>query len=227
MDICDFHSHIMPETDHGCTSVDEAIAQLKLAKSRGVTRVVSTSHFYPHKDSVESFIQRRNSAYNSIVERGVDGLPQIRLAAEVLLCANMDVLPDLDKLCVNGTRTIIVELPFNDFGSEYVRAVEGMVLQGYQVILAHAECYDAKNIEKMLGVGALIQINASALASVFVKKAFKSWMHRRKIVALGSDIHGVDKRSYKNFKRACRRLGDYAEYVKKKSDAIWEASSPI
>ena len=228
MDICDFHSHIMPATDHGCMSVDEAIAQLKLAKRYGITRVVSTSHFYPHKDTVESFIEKRNGAYAAIAERDIDGLPQIRLGAEVLLCANMDELPDLDKLCINGTRTILVELPFNDFGSEYVRAIEGMVLQGYEVILAHAECYDAKNVEKVLSVGALIQVNASAFASVFGrKKVLKSWMHRRKIVALGSDVHGVDKRSYRNFRRACRRLVDYAEYIQKKSDAIWSKSIPL
>ena len=228
MDICDFHSHIMPGADHGCTSVDEAIAQLRLAKRCGVTRVVSTSHFYPHKDSVSSFLERRDAAYAAIVERGEADLPEIRLGAEVLLCANMDELPELDKLCINGTKTILVELPFNDFGNEYVRAVEGMVQQGYEVILAHAECYKPQNVEKVLSVGALVQLNASALISFFRKRrVFNSWMQMRRIVALGSDIHGIDKRSYKNFRRACRRLGEYAEYLKLKSDAIWDESSPI
>lgn len=228
MDICDFHSHIMPGTDHGCVSVDEAIAQLRLAKRCGVTRVVSTSHFYPHKDSVRAFIDRRNSAYAAIVERDMDGLPEIRLGAEVLLCANMDELPELDKLCISGTKTILVELPFNDFGNEYVRAVDGMVQQGYKVVLAHAECYKPENVEKVLAVGALIQINSSALVSLFRKRrVLRSWMQRLKIIALGSDIHGVDKRSYKNFRRSCRRLGEYAEYVKAKSDAIWAESCRI
>ena len=127
MDICDFHSHIMPQTDHGCISVDEAVAQLKLAAHYGVARVISTSHFYPHRDSVESFIKRRNDAYAALKENLNEELPEIRLAAEVLLCANMDQLPDLDALCVHGTKWILVELPFNDFGSEYVYAVEGMV----------------------------------------------------------------------------------------------------
>lgn len=227
MDICDFHSHIMPCADHGCVSVDEAIAQLRLAKKCGVTRVVSTSHFYPHKDSVNAFINRRNAAYAAIVERDVDDLPEIRLGAEVLLCANMDELPELEKLCINGTKTILVELPFNDFGTEYVRAVDGMIQQGYKVVLAHAECYKPENIEKVLSVGALIQLNASALAPIFRKRIFKSWMKRHKIIAIGSDIHGVDKRSYRNFHRACRRLGEYAEYVKIKSDAIWDESCSI
>ena len=227
MDICDFHSHIMPCADHGCASVDEALAQLELAKRCGVTRIISTSHFYPHKDSVESFIKLRNDAYAALSERLSAELPEVRLGAEVLLCANMDELPGLEQLCIHGTRTILIELPFNDFGGEYIHAVDGIIQQGYTVVLAHAECYDPEHIEKMLGLGALIQVNASAFVSLFPKKVLSSWMHRRKIVAIGSDIHGADKSAYKRFRRALKRVGEYAEYIKEKSDAIWNASTPL
>lgn len=224
MDICDFHSHIMPHADHGCTSVDEALEQLKLARDNGVTRIISTSHFYPHRDSVDSFILKRDRAYASLAERMTADMPRIRLAAEVLLCANMDTMPDLERLCIRGTNVILIELPFNDFGSEYVHAVEGMIQNGYRVILAHAECYEPENIEKMLDAGALIQINASALLSIFPKRSVSGWIKRRRVIALGSDIHGADKRAYKYFRRAVKRLGGYAEYIQRKSDEIWELS---
>ena len=227
MDICDFHSHIMPLIDHGSKSIEESLAQLELAKSWGVSRIVATSHFYPHADSVEEFVKKRDEAYAALKAHMTDGMPEIRLGAEVLLCSNMDELPMLDQLCIHGTRTILVELPFNDFGSEYVRAVKGMIESGYKVILAHAECYEVENIEKMLDLGALIQINASALISLFPPKALKSWKRRRKIVALGSDIHGQDKRAYKNFAKACKKLGDYAAYIEKASNDIWCGSTSI
>lgn len=227
MDICDFHSHILPSADHGSSSVEESLKQLNLAKRYGVSRIVATSHFYPHRDSVEAFLNRRDAAYSTLVATMPDGMPEVKLAAEVLLCANLDELPDLCDLCILGTNTLLIELPFNDFGNEYVHAVEGMIDRGYRVILAHAECYDAQNVERLIALGALVQINASALAGTFTKKAIKSWKKRHKIVALGSDIHGADRHAYKNFVRAIRRLGDYAEYVKEKSDMIWESSAPL
>lgn len=221
MDICDFHSHILPLADHGSSSVEVSIAQLKLAKLYGVNRIIATPHFYPHKDSVEEFIKRRNDAYAALKAHLSDDMPELRLAAEVLLCANMDELPDLNKLCIHGTKTILIELPFNDFGSEYVLAVKGMIQSGYSVVLAHAECYERDNIERMLDEGAMIQVNASALVRIFPLKAVESWKRRHKIVALGSDIHGEDKRAYKMFEKACIKLGDYSSYLKRKSDAIW------
>ena len=147
MDICDFHSHILPSADHGSSSVEESLKQLNLAKRYGVSRIVATSHFYPHRDSVEAFLNRRDAAYSTLVATMPEGMPEVKLAAEVLLCANLDELPNLCDLCILGTNTLLIELPFNDFGNEYVHAVEGMIDRGYRVILAHAECYDAQNVE--------------------------------------------------------------------------------
>ena len=224
MDVCDFHSHILPGVDHGSYSVEESMAQLALARKSGIMRIVATSHFYPHKESVDKFIKRRDEAYTLLKERYGDDIPDIRLAAEVLLCAGFDEIPMLDDLCIRGTKTILIELPFNDFGKEYVGSVRGLIERGYRVILAHAERYDLKHIEKMIEIGALLQVNVQSMTSAFTKKIFASWLERRKIVAIGSDIHGADKRAYKKFKRACKRLGAYAEEIKRVSDSIWESS---
>ena len=65
MDIVDFHSHILPEADHGSSSVEESLEQLNLALKRCVTRIVATPHFYPNHDSPERFLRRRASLVNS------------------------------------------------------------------------------------------------------------------------------------------------------------------
>ena len=57
--IIDFHSHILPNADHGCSDVREALRQLRLAKKFGTTDIVATPHFEPENDTVSSFPFRR------------------------------------------------------------------------------------------------------------------------------------------------------------------------
>ena len=41
----DFHSHILPNTDDGSTSIEETINIIKEAKQAGFTQIISTSHY--------------------------------------------------------------------------------------------------------------------------------------------------------------------------------------
>ena len=61
IDIIDFHSHILPGADHGSSSVETSLAQLNSAKNAGVTRLIATPHFYPHRHTLEKFLARNNS----------------------------------------------------------------------------------------------------------------------------------------------------------------------
>lgn len=221
MDICDLHSHILPALDHGTDSVDESLRQLALARRFGVSRVFATSHFYPHKDSVDQFLAKREASYRALMTEHHD-LPEVMLGAEVLLCPGLDGMPGLESLCLGGTRDVLLELPFNDFSSEYVRTAKSIVSRGYGIILAHAERYDPDHIELMLDIGAKIQLNAPAVAALFRKRAVNEWLAAGAVVAIGSDIHHADPRAYKDFRTAVKRLGKYADFVKESSDEIWE-----
>ena len=76
----------------------------------------------------------------------------------------------------------------------------------------------------MLDVGAVIQLNAPAVATLFRKRSVNKWLAAGVVVAIGSDIHHADPRAYKDFRTAVKRLGKYADFVKKSSDEIWEQS---
>ncbi len=225
MDICDFHAHILPGADHGSISVEIAVKQLALAKRYGVTRIVATSHFYPHRDSVKDFLDKRQESYKALCAKVPSDFPEVRLGAEVLLCPNMDNLPMLDRLCISGTKTILIELPFNDFGRDYMQTVDNIISAGYDVVLAHAECYNFDNIEALIGLGARLQMNASALTCIFKNKVFESWKARKKLVAIGSDIHGISRKAYQRFGIAKKRLGSYLSVIKEYTDSIWSLSN--
>lgn len=224
MNVCDFHAHILPNADHGSSSVSMSLTQLRLAAASGVTRIVATPHFYPHVDSVDKFINRRNSAYSELLSAVPGGAPEIRLGAEVLLCPNMSRLPGIEKLAIYGTRTLLIELPFNDFGREYIHSVEGLIFAGFDVVLAHADRYESNIIEEMLDLGVSLQLNASSISRFFRRRAVTDWLSRGVVSAIGSDIHGEDAYAYKVFKSSLSRAGKALPDIIFRSDKVWNSS---
>lgn len=221
MDIVDFHSHILPGADHGSSSLDTSLSQLKIAKEFGVNRVIITPHYYPHRENPDNFINRRERAYSHLIRHLDDEYPDVRLGAEVLICDNIEEIPLLEHLCVKGSKVILLELPFTDFSRSFIDSIKCLILQGYKVVLAHADRYCPDDIDSLIAVGAKIQLNADSLVSFFIKKHIKRWLDSGCVCAIGSDIHGTDKKAYKNFNTAMKRLKKYMPNIKKASDDIW------
>jgi len=207
MNIVDFHSHILPRADHGSSSVEDSLCQLQLAGQSGVTDILATPHCYPARRSVASFLKKRNDAFDALKD-AYDGQIRIHLGAEVLICDNLEDLPDIESLCIEGTRILLLELPFNDFVDSYVNTVITLIKRGITVVLAHADRYEPENIERMLSVGALIQLNVHSLAGFIKPRHLYDWIDRGVVVALGSDIHGRDKKAYKFFEKAIKKIGE-------------------
>ena len=221
IDIVDFHTHILPGADHGSDSVETTLLQLGLARDAGVKRIFATSHFYPNAHTVDGFLEQRDNAYLRLLPHLADGLPEIKLGAEVLICSGIERLPELSKLFINGTDTLLLELPFHHFPEEFCDSVESLVSSGVQVIIAHADRYPEYYIEEMISRGASVQLNASSLSSLIVPRRYLEWIDRGVVRGLGSDIHGADKRAYKSFVKALSKIGNRKIEIKKYSDEIW------
>ena len=215
MKIIDFHAHILPGADHGSDSVETSLVQLELAKAASVDIIVATPHFYPHMHKLPSFIKRRKSAYEAIAE-ATD--MKIVCGAEVLLCEKFENFDNIDSLCIEGTKTLLLELPFSSFKPSYVNSVETLVDSGYNIVLAHAERYSADSIDPLLSIGAKIQLNASAVSGLFVKKHIKRWICSGDVVALGSDIHMSAKKYYNNFSRSQKKLKEAFTAIMERSE---------
>lgn len=221
LDIVDFHSHILPCADHGSSSVETSLKQLKHASDRGIRRIIATPHFYPMNDSVESFLARRAESYEQLKEHLSEDLPIVILGAEVMMCTGIERLPGLEKLFVNGTRTLLMEFPHVGFQSEYADSVYRLVTEGIDVVIAHPERYDIDGVEAVLDSGARLQCNAHTLAKGRNNKNIRQWISDKQIVAIGSDIHQHDFAAYHSFVKAIASLREYAEYIKEFSDAVW------
>lgn len=220
--IIDFHTHVLHGVDHGSNSIEVSLKQVNMFLERGVKNIVSTSHYYPNKDDLNLFFKVRNRAYSEL-KRAMDEQEMelnIRLGAEVLLCAGLDKLPGLDKLCIQGTNAILLELPFTDFRSEYLHTLENLIDMGYRVILAHVDRYPPEIIEMLSYLNLKFQINADSIAVIIKKPHLYEWIRRGKVVGLGSDIHMLNSSAIDKLLKCSKKLKNDFDSIMDKSAEI-------
>lgn len=217
LDFIDFHAHVLPRMDHGCSSSSESCEQMRLAKKAGIGTIVATSHFYPHEISIHAFVENRSGAIKRLHEVYGDDKPEIIPAAEVLFCESMQNMDDLEKLCIGDTGYILLEMPFGDWKKSWF----GDLAEIYdrmcgKVVLAHVDRYDSDSIEYLLNKGFLAQVNAAAFGMFKSTKNIDRWIDNGSIVALGSDIHGT-KTGYKEYLHAAKKLGKRFDVIMSRS----------
>ena len=204
--IIDFHTHILPGADHGSKNVETTKAQLALLNKAGVTAAVATPHFYPQNDSVESFLERRSRCAEELF--AISGeRPEVYLGAEVLVCAGIDHMPNIERLCIEGTETILLEMPFSSWREEHIEAVARIARSGLNVVMAHIDRYPEKDLIKLFSeCDVLCQINGETQATFKGRKKAEKLIRDFPCVAVGSDLHGADKKALKNLLSLSKRF---------------------
>ena len=217
----DFHTHILPGLDHGCDNVYDSIEYLSIAKKMGVDIVISTSHFYPHQHRVNDFLAARDRAYRGLRNKiNRSNLPKIILGAEVLLCNNLHKMDKLDKLCIKGTNTLLVEMPFGKWDEDiYYTLCKLIKDKRFHIVMAHIDRYEISDVKKIIEMGVDVQINADYIHRYKKRKIVKMCMDAGIIVAIGSDIHR-DKNKLDDYKRVLNNLNDIDDIMKKASNLI-------
>lgn len=195
----DFHSHILPGIDDGSRNLEESLALLRQIREQGITTVVATPHFYADEQSIDSFLQRRMDAFNRLMAQRTDTVPRILLGAEVLYYNGISRLEGLDKLCIDGTRILLLELPFTRWSSTILREVlEIANNMNLTVVLAHIERYMRYQrrgvFDELYRNGVIMQVNAPYFADRSGRRAALRQLGAGQIHLLGTDCHGVDNR---------------------------------
>lgn len=142
--LIDFHTHILPEIDDGSRNVEMSLNMLAAQREQQVDEIVATPHFYAQKDSVEEFLLRRQRSYEKLktkmAETNLD--QKLHLAAEVYYFQGIGSAGMIPKLCVEGTQTLLLEMPFAQWDSAVYADVEKLVQrQKLKVVIAHIERY--------------------------------------------------------------------------------------
>lgn len=198
----DFHTHILPGIDDGSSSVEESLAMLRLEAEQGVHHVVATPHFYPHRDDLEDFLNRRAKAAAVLQKAmaGTGGLPELLLGAEVRFFRGISESDALSRLALEGTRCILIEMPPSPWPEEYYRELEGIWRkQGLVPVIAHLDRYISSfRTYGIPGHLAQLPVRVQANAEFFLRKSTARLamrlLQQDKIHILGSDCHDLTDR---------------------------------
>ena len=209
----DFHSHILPSIDDGSDSVEESLKMLDMLREQGVSAVVATPHFDANSASIERFLDNRKQSYASLSGAVDEGCPKVYLGAEVLYYSGIARWENLESLCIEGTRVLLLEMPLSRWTTSVVREVLAISnTKGITVVLAHIERYLKLQkpgvIEELLNNGIYMQVNASFFVERRTRRKALKMLRNRQIHVLGSDCHGSVVRPPK--------IGEAGEAIHKK-----------
>ena len=195
----DLHSHILPQLDDGSDSVEMSLAMLYQMAEQGVDVVCATSHYYAKHSSIPAFCERRAEALERLSSVLTAELPRVLTAAEVAYFPHMEE-QDLMPLCIQGTRTLMLEMPFADWTGLQLETVEALVLDcRYDVVLVHPErfCFSKSNrhkLEKLVELPIGLQVNAGSLLRWGTRRLALDLLQMAQYPLLGSDCHNLTSR---------------------------------
>lgn len=198
----DFHSHILPGMDDGSRDVPESLKLLVLSAQQGIETIIATPHFYHDRESVADFLNRRQASYEELMKacKLYDELPEIRLGAEVAFFSGMSRLMDLEKLRMEGTDCILIEMPFSIWTAGTISEIFAVISKTNLIpILAHVERYpdflsEGDKLGDLIGMGVLFQLNGEFFLSSKSKRHALNTLRHGDYYLLGSDMHNLTSR---------------------------------
>lgn len=195
----DLHTHILPGMDDGAKTVEDALALLRLQQKQGVDIVALTPHFDRQNEEISEFLTRRESAWAQLSDQTAgQNLPKMILGAEVCWMPEIAQWPDLEKLCYQGTRILLVELPFRPWNDETFHQLYSLEnCRGLLPMIAHVDRYlpfqNKAHLEQLLEMGYPIQVSADALFFAPSRKRALDLLQNNDAVLI-SDCHNLTKR---------------------------------
>ncbi len=197
----DFHSHILPKTDDGSSSISESIEMLTSTKKQGINRIVATPHFYASDETPNDFLYRRNHNYQNLISATKElSLPEIILGAEVGFFEGMSDCDELKDMIISGTSLLMVEMPVCKWSDRMLYELNAInEKQGIIPLIAHIDRYikllhDKKIVNKLNGLPVLIQANSSFFINKKTARLAFSLLSKEKIHLIGSDCHNTTAR---------------------------------
>ncbi len=200
----DFHTHILQGVDDGSCSVEQSMHMIRTLAEDNVGFVVLTPHFYPQVDNPQSFIKRRNHAFDALCEAYAmeDDISDIKLivGAEIEYFDGLVCMADYPELKLGDSNCILVEMPAQVWTTRMVDDL--LELNGRpccQVVIAHVERYLFAQrhdvINELMENGILMQSNADFFIGKRTSRKALKFFKKGFIHLLGSDCHNLVDRT--------------------------------
>ena len=194
----DSHTHILPGMDDGAQTLRESLAMLRRCMAQGVDTVVLTPHFYPARESVESFFARREEAFARLRSAVTEDLPRLVLGAEVAWCPGLERMEELPRLTMGDSNYLLLEMPHMAWTQEELNGVRDLLLDGRVMpVIAHVERFLWLQRRGQYQSLSQLEVPMQLSADMF-RKPFGGMIARRLLRSgvwtIGSDCHDLSAR---------------------------------
>lgn len=215
----DMHSHILPGIDDGARDTDVSLELLRRLREDGVDTVCLTPHFNFERQTIEEFLAARAAARQKLEQALAPTGWQMKLlaGAEVAFSPELARQEGVDRLCLEGTRCMLIELPVAYLPKWTGEVLDELEVQGILPLLAHVERYSyfqrqPEKLYELVCDGCYAQFNATSLVKhKNLQKQILLLLRHNLLHCMGSDTHSPDKRP--------PVLAQAAELVKKRMGA--------
>lgn len=216
----DFHSHILPNTDDGSTSIEETINIIKEAKQAGFTKIISTSHYiqgyYEYDENERMQLLEKIKKWGQTPADSTNELngPELYLGSEIYITAEMpELLKEKKASTINNSKYVLFELPLNTESLIAKEVVYRLIENGYVPIIAHPERYSyvkesPEYVKELAEMGTLFQANYGSIIGMYgtkAQKTVKKLLKEDLIQFLGSDVHRTNQ-IYPKIPKAMKKL---------------------
>lgn len=158
----DIHSHVVPSGDDGAQSVEQGIALCRNAGARGTSVLYATPHVWAHLP----LTAERERATLAAFEEVAAGAPlELRLGYE-LAPALWLLREDLSRYVLQGTESVLIEVPFVGAPHVTIALAECAEAEGLRPVIAHPERGEEVGLALAEGFaerGWQLQVNSSSL----------------------------------------------------------------
>jgi protein-tyrosine phosphatase len=207
--IYDFHSHALFGIDDGAKDIEMSKKMLLTSKEMGVDCVLLTPHLHPRlQEDIDTFIEKRDTLYNELAKDS--SLPKLVKACELQLTCDLTKFSGLDRLCIDNTKYILLEMPYTPWSDRTIENAYRLTLKGYIPIIAHDERNIPQNPElrnALYDLNVLIQVNASSflpashrrgkglsVVTASYKREIERMMKLGLVHVIGTDMHNMTTR---------------------------------
>jgi protein-tyrosine phosphatase len=210
----DIHSHVVPSGDDGAQSVEDGIELCHEAARHGTRILYATPHVWAH---LPLTAERERAAQAAFARVAPEAGLELRLGYE-LAPARWLLREDLSRYVLQGTRSLLIEVPFVGSPEVTIALAERAEEQGLRPVIAHPERGEDVSLalaDELADRGWQLQINATSLLGRHGAEAEEmAWQLLRNGTAafVASDGHRLSRPPFLDaaFERARAELGPEA-----------------
>jgi protein-tyrosine phosphatase len=211
----DCHSHVVPSGDDGAASLAHGLRLCRLAAESGTTTLFATPHVWPHL----TLTDQRERAIRADFERLREQAPlELRLGFELTPAPPL-LDEDPARYALEGTDTVLVEVPFVGSARLLFAVAEHVEATGLTPLIAHPERTEAVQERPALAWELAerwpLQLNSTSLLGRHGADSERlAWelIDSGEAAIVGSDGHRLARpaRLDRAYELVCSRVGEEA-----------------